>query len=156
MKLREFVRYWVPVIVWMLVIFGASTDLGSAAHTSRFLMPFLHWINPGISADTIALCQLALRKAAHLTEYAVLAMLLLRAMRHQVRAAFAWHAAIVLVLAGLYAASDEFHQSFSAARTGSPIDVLIDCCGAALGIAAFRLLASRATHAPTAVRQSAG
>ena len=156
MKLREFVRCWVPVIAWILVIFSASTDLGSAAHTSRFLVPFLHWINPEISAGTIALCQFALRKAAHLAEYAVLAMLLLRAMRHRVRAAFARQAAIVLVLAGLYAASDEFHQSFSAARTGSPIDVMIDCCGAALGIAAYRLLAMRAAHAPAAATPTPG
>lgn len=153
---REFVRYWVPLLVWLLVIFSASTDLGSATQTSRFLIPFLQWIHPDISAATIALFQFALRKAAHLTEYAILAMLLLRALRHQVRGTFWRQAAIVFVLAGLYAASDEFHQSFSPARTGSPIDVMIDCAGAALGIAAYRLLALRGSHAPAAVGRVTG
>ena len=154
MTLREFVRYWVPVIAWMLVIFSASTDLGSVAQTSRFLIPFLHWINPQISAETIAAVQLGMRKAAHVTEYAVLAMLFLRALRHQMRATFLRHAATVLFLVGLYAATDEFHQSFSASRTASPIDVMIDCCGAALGVAVYWLFAMRRAPKPALARQT--
>jgi VanZ family protein len=155
MKLRELVRYWVPVIAWMLVIFSASTDLGSAAQTSRFLIPFLHWLNPQISSETIAAVQFAMRKAAHVTEYAILAMLVLRAVRHQFRATFVRQAAVVLLLVGLYAATDEFHQSFSASRTASPIDVIIDCCGAALGVAAYRLFARRTRPGPALARQTA-
>lgn len=34
----------------------------------------------------------------------------------------------------LYAASDEIHQLFVAERSGSPLDVLLDFCGALVGI----------------------
>ena len=126
-----------PVLAWMLVIFAASTDLGSAEHTSRFLIPFLHWLNPHISGAAIMKIQFLIRKAAHLTEYAVLAMLLLRAVRSGTRAAFARQAALVLVLTALYAATDEFHQTFTPSRTASVRDVLIDCTGAAAGLAIY-------------------
>ena len=126
-----------PVIAWMLVIFVASTDLGSAEHTSRFLIPFLRWIHPAMSSHTIAIVQLLVRKTAHLSEYAVLAILLLRALRGRTRNAFARQAAIVLLVAGLYAATDEYHQAWTPSRTASPRDVLIDCCGATLGLAIY-------------------
>jgi hypothetical protein len=38
-----------------------------------------------------------------------------------------------IVLAGLYAVTDEFHQSFTPGRTPSAVDVSIDTVGAALG-----------------------
>jgi VanZ family protein len=133
-KLVSLVKYWAPVIAWMLLIFVASGDLMSAEHTSRFLIPFLLWIAPGISPATIASTQLLMRKSAHLTEYAILAVLLWRGI-HQ-RQAGSWRAAVIaLVAAALYASFDEFHQSFIPSRTGTPRDVVIDCCGAILGLA---------------------
>src|SRR5688572_23473781 len=39
MFVRSFVRYWLPVIAWILLIFLASGDLMSAEHTSRFIGP---------------------------------------------------------------------------------------------------------------------
>ncbi len=136
-----------PILAWMLVIFGASTDLGSAEHTSRFLIPVLRWLDPQISFAAIAAVQLFVRKAAHVTEYAILALLLLRALRACVRVTFARQAAIVLVVAGLYAATDEFHQSFLPSRTASSRDVLVDCCGAALGLLGYRFFAMRSAPA---------
>ncbi|MDQ6622471.1 MAG: VanZ family protein [Verrucomicrobiota bacterium] len=134
-----------PVLAWMLVIFGASTDLGSAEHTSRFLIPFLHWIHPQISPASIAVVELMVRKAAHLTEYAILAVLLLRALRANARMSLGRAAAAVLLAAGLYAMTDEFHQSFSPARTPAWRDVMIDCAGATLGLAVSWLVTSRST-----------
>lgn len=139
------VSHWVPLIAWMLVIFTASTDLGSAAHSARLLVPFLRWINPQISPAGIEVAHFIVRKAAHLAEYAVFALLLLRALHSTTRRAFARQAAIALAVAAFYAATDEFHQSFSDSRTASPQDVMIDCCGAVLGIAAFRWLTPRAS-----------
>ncbi len=68
-----------PVILWMVIIFAASTDMMSAEHTSRYIGPFLHWLWPDISNVTVASVQMAVRKAAHVTEYAVLGLLLARA-----------------------------------------------------------------------------
>lgn len=134
----------------MFVIFAASTDLGSAEHTSRFLIPFLHWIDPAISWVAIRRIEFLIRKAAHLTEYAVLAVLLLRALRSGWQRAFAQQALLVLVIAGLYAMSDEFHQTFTPSRTPAVRDVMIDCCGAAIGLAVYWTMRRMSERAPAA------
>ena len=137
MKIRRLVIDWVPVIAWMCLIFAGSTDLMSAAHTSRFLLPFLLWLNPNISLASFNAIQLAIRKAAHVTEYAILAALLWRGVCHHlapVRASFWKPATLVLVIAMINAAADEFHQSFVPSRTASPRDVMIDIIGALLGL----------------------
>ena len=73
---------------------------------------------------------LALRKIAHATEFAILAALLVRAV-----ADLRWAVAIGIA----YAISDEIHQTFVPGREGSPFDVLVDSVGVAVGA----LLASR-------------
>ena len=120
-----------------------STDLGSADHTSRIIEPALRWIYPAISAATVDLVHTLIRKCGHFTEYAILALMLLRtaqlpaktfSLSRDFRAAgFAW------LIAALYASTDEFHQSFVPARTASIYDVLIDSSGAftALAVALF-------------------
>jgi hypothetical protein len=45
----------------MLLIFVGSTDVLSAEHTSRFLVPFLRWLDPHISLAAINAIQLAVR-----------------------------------------------------------------------------------------------
>src|SRR5260370_39106727 len=78
MRARWFVSKWMPVIDWMFLMFVGSTDVLSAEHTSRFLVPFLLWLDPHISAATIVSIHFALRKIGHFTEYAILAALLWR------------------------------------------------------------------------------
>ena len=128
----------------MLLVFSASTDIMSAPHTSRFIGPFLRWLVPGISAATVELAQLTIRKTGHLTEYAVLALLLWRALRQPVPhdpRPWSWRTARhALLLAALYAASDEFHQAFVPSRDAAVTDVLIDTLGAALGLAGMAIL----------------
>jgi VanZ family protein len=136
---RGFLKYWLPVIAWMIFIFVGSTDLLSAEHTSRFIGPFLRWFAPDISDATIASVQLIIRKCGHLTEYAILAALLYRAFRRQSDRVFI----LALIVAGIYAALDEFHQSFIRSRTGSPWDVAIDCLGALIGVAMWRFFHNR-------------
>jgi VanZ family protein len=99
------VSLWLPVIVWAAVIFTFSS------------IPSL---NSGLGTwDTI------LRKGAHLTEYAILGALLLRAVGQAVPA---------FLIAVAYAATDELHQHFVRGRHASPVDVLIDSIGIAAGI----------------------
>ena len=143
MMRADFVLRWGPVLLWMLVIFAASSDLGSAEHTSRFLIPFLLWLTPDISPATLAAVQLSIRKAAHLTEYAILGALLLRAVTVPSGRPRWQYAAVAIALAGAFAAMDEFHQTFVQSRTGSPHDVLIDISGAALGLTIWWLFIRR-------------
>ena len=137
MRARRFVRYWMPAIIWMAVIFLGSTDILSAAHTSRFLVPFLRWLDPQISLAALNAIQFGIRKLAHLTEYAILAALLWRALRGGTR----WQVKMSIlffvawIACAIFAASDEFHQSFVPSRTSSPIDVMIDVTGALIGLA---------------------
>jgi VanZ family protein len=140
-----------PAILWMTIIFLGSSDMLSAEHTSRFLVPFLRWLDPQISFAALFAIQLGIRKLGHLTEYAILATLLWRALRGGTR----WQMKmsilfLVAVLAcGIFAASDEFHQSFVPSRTSSPQDVMIDICGALLGLAVCWMLARRKIAAVT-------
>ncbi|MHB8641654.1 MAG: VanZ family protein [Gaiellaceae bacterium] len=104
---------WLPVVVWAVVIFALS----SIPHLSSGLGTWDY----------------ALRKGAHMTEYAILSVLLVRALERAVPA---------FVLGVLYAASDEFHQTFVRGRHGTPVDVAIDSAGVALGLLAWRRYAA--------------
>lgn len=133
-NMLRFVKYWMPAIIWMALIFIGSTDVLSAEHTSRFLVPFLRWLDPHISWAALNEIQTAIRKLGHLMEYAILAALLWRGLRNGMQRPMSILFAIALVACGIFAASDEFHQSFVASRTSSVHDVMIDICGALIGL----------------------
>jgi VanZ family protein len=128
-----------PLLLWMLFIFFASTAQLSASNTSRIIRPLLIWLFPGISEERLAFAHFIVRKLAHLTEYAILGLLAARAFvtsSHQ-RLRERWFPTAAMLVAA-YALSDEFHQRFVPARTGSIYDVLIDIAG---GLMALALLA---------------
>lgn len=127
----------------MVVIFIGSTDVLSAEHTSRFLVPFLRWLDPHISWAALNEIQIAIRKLGHLAEYAILAALFWRGLRSGTQRPISILFAVVLVACGLYAASDEFHQSFVPSRTSSVYDVMIDICGALVGLTICVAVAAR-------------
>jgi VanZ family protein len=134
--MRLFLKYWLPILIWLGVIFVGSTSVMSADHTSRYIVPFLLWLKPGMSPETIWTILVITRKCAHVTEYAVLALLLWRALRSvpAVRAKTLILFGGVLLGCALFAASDEFHQTFITSRTASIRDVLLDIGGAILGL----------------------
>jgi len=124
------IRAWWPAAIWSLVIFVASTDTFSAAHTGAVIEPLLRWLNPSISPDSIASIHFLIRKSAHFAEYFVFYFLLY----HGIRAGRAgWHwtwAFAAWFVAAAYSALDEIHQSFVASRTASAWDSLLDSTGA--------------------------
>jgi VanZ family protein len=77
-----------------------------------------------------------MRKCAHLSEYAILALLLWRALRSgpTLRTKLPTLFSAVLLACAVFAASDEFHQSFVKSRTPSVGDVLLDVVGALFGL----------------------
>jgi VanZ family protein len=105
---------WLPVVVWAAVIFALSA------------VPNL---NSGLGV-----WDLILRKLAHAGEFAVLAVLLLRALARP------W---LALAVAALYAASDELHQHFVRGRVGAARDVAFDVVGAVAGLVAYSWLRRR-------------
>jgi VanZ family protein len=121
----------------MALIFSASTGLGRPENTSRFVRPFLLWLNPNMSEETIEKVHYAVRKIAHFTEYAILGLLLWVPI-HFDPLWERWRSReflLALLLAALYAASDEFHQKFVPGREAAVRDVMIDTCGAGTGLA---------------------
>jgi len=137
-KFRAFIKYWLPVLAWMVIIFSASSDTMSFQHSSRILAPMIHWLFPQLSDETISTVVFFIRKCAHLTEYAVLALLFWRALRKPVRRdPRPWRWADVrlpLLFVAIYAASDEFHQHFVPHREGKVGDVIIDTAGGVAGL----------------------
>jgi VanZ family protein len=143
--MKSFLKYWLPVLIWLGLIFVGSTDVLSAEQTSRFLVPFLRWLDPQISVATIAAVHLTVRKLGHITEYAILAMLLWRGLRHgtHLQAKMSILFSLAWLAAAIFAVTDEFHQSFVPSRTASPIDVMIDICGAMIGLIICLTFAAR-------------
>jgi VanZ family protein len=124
----------------MALIFGGSSDSKSFPRSSRILAPVLHWLFPNMADETVKDIVVLARKCAHLTEYAVLAMLVWRALRRPASPdprPWRWRVAgLALLVAALYAASDEYHQTKVPGRNGCVSDVLIDSCGSAAGLLA--------------------
>jgi VanZ family protein len=136
-KHHVFLKFWLPVLLWMTVIFSASADAHSYQHSSLFVEPFLRWLFPRMSQDHIEAIHHLLRKCAHLTEYAVLALLVWRALHQSKNSLPAWSwpkIGGVLLVVFLYAATDEFHQAFVPTRTPLVSDVFIDTAGGAVGL----------------------
>ena len=150
LKLRPFFKYWLPVLLWMALIFSASSDTNSFAHSSRIIAPLLHWLFPRMPDDTIHFIVLVVRKCAHLTEYAMFALLLWRALRKPVKndpRPWLWRETrLVLLMVALYAASDEFHQCFVPTRTAQVSDVFIDAAGGAAGLLALWIIGRWQKH----------
>ena len=136
--LRRFVLYVLPLIAWMLFIFGWSTEVGSAEHTRSTLERILSSlpILRDLPDEQILAIDYGIRKAAHIFEYTVLALFAFRAIR-QDRTTFrdvdVWGP---LALGVLYASTDEYHQSFVASRWPSVGDVMYDTFGVMIGVVA--------------------
>jgi len=132
-------KYWLPLILWMAVIFSASTRLGAPANTSYFFRPLMHWLFPHMPEEKVERIHFFVRKTAHFVEYAVLGVLAWRVV--QLDPAFSLYSFrkkcwFTLLFCMLYASSDEFHQSFVPTRQPAVPDVLLDTCGAGFGLLA--------------------
>ena len=102
---------WVAVVAWAAVIFAFSSIPDLSTH--------------------LGIWDLILRKCAHTAEYALLAVLLVRALGRELPA---------LAAGVVYAGSDEIHQHFVRGRHAAPLDVVIDTVGLTLGVLALRRL----------------
>ncbi|MBK7391873.1 MAG: VanZ family protein [Chloracidobacterium sp.] len=127
---RVLLWQYAPVVFWIAVIFYLSSDQGSMSQTSRFIRPLLEFLFPAASEQTLLIYHGYIRKAAHFTEYAVLAFLAVRALSIPATVRLhKWRYILPLLLVISIAAIDEFHQSFEISRTGSIFDVMLDISG---------------------------
>lgn len=106
---------WLPTVSWMLVIFWFS---------SRSDLPRANG----------AVLEFLFKKSAHVLAYAVLAVCYVWGVGQWQRR---W---VALLLVVAYAASDEYHQSWTPGRHPAWTDVVIDTGGALLGLGALARL----------------
>src|SRR5229473_6934423 len=89
-----------PLVLWAALIFIGSSSVLSASHTSVVLRPLI-WLFPQVSDATLAAIHFLVRKAGHLTEYAILALLAARASltssREFLRARWFWVSLLFVV-----------------------------------------------------------
>ena len=132
---------WLGIFGMAAVIFLMSAQEGDAstASSDMIVLPLQGLIQqacdlPAEESDALYwTLQLLVRKAAHMGEYALLA-LMLRALASSYGCR---HAGILgWALAVAYAVTDEMHQSMVSARSAQFTDVLVDAAGAMLGVAA--------------------
>ncbi|MGH7309342.1 MAG: VanZ family protein [Candidatus Rokuibacteriota bacterium] len=143
--------HWLPPLVWMGVILLFSSDAGSAEHTSRLLLPLFRWLLPSATPLQLDALHWLVRKAAHASEYAVLAFLWFRALA----AGAGWSpgaAAWAVLGTGLgWACLDEAHQAFVRSRTASLGDIALDGAATLAAVLVARLGWRRAADTATAI-----
>ncbi len=134
-------RAWLAVAAWAGLIALFSSAWFSGDQTGGFVLPLLRALFPGASPEFLWGLHAFVRKGAHVAEYLVLGVLLVRALREEglEGGRLAATAAIVGVA---YAGLDELHQAFVPTRTGSPSDVLVDAVGVVVGVVMGVTLAS--------------
>ena len=117
-EMKKFLNLWLPVLLWMGVIFIGSSIGGF----------------PQVGGDT---SDAIVHRTAHLIEFAMLGWLVLRALSDGQlpdRRAFV----VALIVVTLYGASDEFHQRFTPGRSSELSAVLFDAAGGLIGLWVWR------------------
>lgn len=139
MRSRNINYRWIPVILWMSLIFilshqdaTRSSQLSGGLMTA--VMDALAGLFKGISIQPETL-HFILRKGAHFTAYLVLGLLAAYAQEPKRRKEWLW----TLIICIVYAVSDEYHQTFIPGRSGELRDVLIDSAGSFTGLVFYGL-----------------
>ncbi|APH18391.1 VanZ family protein [Clostridium botulinum] len=125
--------YFIPSFIWMVIIFIFSNQPGESSDKNNFFVADV------LTKGKIDLFKhidynflnFLIRKAAHITEYFILFMLLYYAFKKTFYKNLKIKAAIITIL---YACTDEFHQLFIPGREGKVRDVLIDSIGVFIGV----------------------
>lgn len=152
-KVTPVVRWimFLPAVTWMIFIFYMSAQTGgeSGSLSERITRPVIdlldHIFNYGehyaVAFDRM---EFVIRKCAHMTEYAILFLLIFFPLKRC--AGVSWKAYMVgMIIAVIYAGSDEVHQYFVAGRHGCISDVLIDSAGAVTAAVLTALASNKKT-----------
>ncbi len=136
--------YYAPVIAWLALIFYLSTPAGGSGNSLVLLYKLIALLEPGhvrhLRPEDWDPANYMVRKLSHISEYAVLALLMFRALQFGAARLKRFSLGAAWLFCVLYACSDEWHQAFVPGRTSTPRDVCFDAFGAALALLATRLL----------------
>ncbi len=137
--LGKFFKVWYPslLIAIIIFIFSASSSTDSNRQ-SGFIVNAIAFLFPDLkNADFLVTI---VRKGAHFTEYALLGYFTARAFKLSKKSPL-----FSILACAIYAATDEFHQSFVSGRSAEIKDVLLDTAGASFGVGIY-LLFHRRSH----------
>jgi VanZ family protein len=135
--------YLIPALFWMGLIFYMSAMKGESSGSlslgiTKKITDFLEIIRNDSADEAMALTSFLhpiIRKMAHMTEYAILFLLILLAVKHIISDAKQGYQYIFSYVATFaYACSDEIHQLMVSKRAGRITDVIIDCVGALIAL----------------------
>ena len=134
---RDFalVLWWLTTLGWAGLIFYSSASTFGGTLTALLLQQVLSWAHISLAPGTFAFLHFLLRKLAHLTEYAMFALLLYGSFSGGKE--FAWRPRTALrciALAATYSLTDELHQAYVPGRGASLADCGIDTAGAVLAM----------------------
>lgn len=139
---------WIPAALWMGVIFGMSAQNGTSSGSlsgsvARFAAKLIRGVFPFMPpVDTLTgILHPAVRKGAHMAEYAILFLLLYYLFFTAGRELHA--AACASLISFLYACSDELHQRLVAGRAGQFLDVCVDSTGVFIALTAVLFVLAR-------------
>lgn len=146
-KTKNRIYSWLPVILWMLIIFlfssqPASDSDGFSRGFTSILIDIIGRIFPidvvtSTGADLIAKYNHIVRKLAHFTVYLILSILVANALENSKKEFNYKMFLYSLLICVLYAISDEFHQLFVSGRGCQIKDVLIDSMGSFIGLVIY-------------------
>ncbi len=111
---------WLYVIIWCCVIFFFSSI-------------------PDLKIKELGFWDFVLRKIAHITEYLILTILMIRAFVISYNKYKKEFLIFSMILAIFYAFTDEIHQRFVPGRHFAVTDILIDSFGSMLGVLIWHL-----------------
>jgi VanZ family protein len=152
LKWRGSIIAYAPILLWIGVIFFLSSPEASFSQTSRIVGPLLNFFFPDMPEATKVIVHGYIRKTAHFTEYAVLALLAFRAFSTSAIHFLQTRCYILaLTLVVVVASLDEFNQSFEASRTSSIWDVALDISGGVMMVVVLWIFHSRKTYAQARV-----
>lgn len=145
------VKYWLPVLAMLGVMYYFSTDVFSGENTRSIVEIVLSHLIRQPSPRLIARANHLVRKMAHFTEYAVLAALLFRAFRadSEFRWRLRWFIYSLAIVAS-WSLLDELHQAFTHKRGASIYDSMLDTSGGLCALLIVWLLSLRKKKAQKA------
>jgi VanZ family protein len=128
---RFYSSAWLPVLFAIGVIVLESTVWFGADHTSHPLRLIFEALFGRVTDARWDVVHHYIRKSGHFIGYGLMGLAWLRAWWMSLpRSRFLTDAVLALIGTALVASCDEWHQTFLPNRTGTPWDVLLDCCGA--------------------------
>ena len=129
------VLWWTLTLAWVALIFYLSTQTFAPDFSQGLLAGILHFLHLRVSPSAFDSIHALTRKLAHLTEYAIFALLLYGLPGGKSQMLWRPRRALTCILVtAVYSLTDEFHQLYVPGRHASLLDCGLDTMGASLAM----------------------